>query len=449
MPSVSKKADHVVDVSGEETFDILRSGQRVDTPVGPGVIVDITVQGGRYGDRLELEPPAVTVKLDDPEPGQPDQVVVCICKLGLDNQQHEAILRKEFGRLWPPITEEIPEDTHMLVDLNKKETEEVRSRFEKLSSSAHRVASVALRYRRQRRLYADYIKLALDTEPVIDSVSAIHPGVVVTGIEGSDLQDGAAVVLQDMKVEGPEGEDNRVFLVLYSPDKDLMKRLTIPEDAKFMGHDGEDATGYTPTVYDPMRLDSTELHPIRILPNSYLPKNPNYPSSITDTVWRPTVRQTPVRFYQTKEAGGFERAPDDNANRWPPTPHVNFPTPDTVNPPEDSKPQKRGQQAFDPADQPLDIPPMDDEKMEALAMEFWAAYQKKREEKLPGHGSTLDLDILDFADIFQARKEMKDEQMLHLFNYMVQIGMFQPSMVEIYVNHQDDKFTWKNIRTHY
>jgi len=448
MPTDQKQADHAVDVSGEETFDVLRIGQRVETPLGPGIIADIAVQASRYGDKIELEPPAITVKLDDPDPGEPDEVVVCMCKLGLEDSKHEAILRKEFGRLWPPITDEIPEDTHMLVDLNKKETEEVRSRFEKLSSNAHRVASVALRYRRQRRLYSDYVDLALHlAEPVIDEASNLSPGTVVTGLEGSDLNDGAAVVLQSLQLEGQEDADGRVFLVLYSPDKDLMRRLTIPEDAKFMGHDGGEATGFTPTVYDPVRLDSPELHPIRVLPDSYLPKNPNYPSSITDTVWRPTVRQTPIRYYKTREAGGFERRPDYRS--WPPVNHVNYPTPDTVNPPDETKPRKRGQQAYDPAEQPLDVPPLEDEKMEALAMEFWTGYQQQREQKLPGHGSTLDFDILDYADIFQGRKELDNEQMLHLFNYMVQIGMFQPSMMKIYINHQNDKYTWKNIRTHY
>jgi len=450
-----RDADNKVEVSDEETFDLLQIGQHVDTPIGPGVITKIGLQAGRYGDRVELEPPAITVKLDEPEPGDPDEVTVCMCKLGLNNPKHEALIRKEFARLWPPIEEKVPEDIHMLMDVNKKEEDmgKVRSRFEKQTLTAHRVASVALRYRRQRRIFQDYVKLALHfAEPAIDETGKLSPGTVLTGLEDADLGGEAGVVLKAIKLKGRDGEDaGQVYVVLYSPDSDTMRQLTLPGDSKFMGHDGGEGAGFTPTVYDPAALNSSELHPIRILPNTYLPKNPNYPSSITDTVWRPTVRQTPIRFYQTKkEAGGFQRRPDyHDPQEWPPTSTVNYPTQDTVNPPAKQRNRMRGEEAFDPNDQTPDMDEKTNQDMEDLAMKFWGDYQHYREQKIPGKGNTLDIAIEDFADVFQGRTKMDDDEMLQLFNYFVQIGMMDESLLHKYLMRQDEKFRQLNTRTHY
>jgi len=450
---VDRDADGKVEVSDDETFDLLQIGQHVETPLGPGVISRIGLQAARYGDRIELEPPVVTVELDDPEPGQPDEVNVCMCRLGLEDPKHEAIISKEFARLWPPIEEEVPEDVHMLMDVKKNEEdmEKVRSRFDQQTMTAHRVASVALRHRRQRRIYQDFVTLAMHlAEPAIDETSILEPGTVVTGVEGVDLGE-AGVVVKKMKLKGRDGEDaGQVYVVLYNPDSDTLRQLTVPEDSKFMGHDGVGATDMMPTVYDPQALDSPELHPIRILPNTYLPQNPNYPSSITDTVWRPTIRQTPIRYYKVREAGGFQRRPDyKDPQEWPPTSTVNYPTPDTVNPPGKQRTRKRGKDAYDPHDQTPDMDEKVNQKMEDLAMKFWGDYQRYREQKIPGKGSTLDIHIEDFADVFQGRTEMSDDDMLNLFNYLVQIGMMDESMLHKYLMRQDEKFRQVNLRTHY
>jgi hypothetical protein len=450
---MKRSAHEKVDVPGEDVFDLLQIGQHVDTPIGPGVISDIALQAARYRDRIELEPPAITVRLDDPPPGAPDEVTVCMCKLGLENPKNEALIRKEFSRLWPPITDEVPGDSHMLINDKKDngDIEHVRSRFEKQSTTAHRVASVALRQRRQRRVFLDYVELSLRlAEPIIDTVKQITAGMVVTGIEGVDKLDEAGVVLNSRNLD-ENGFPGKVYLLIYNPETDSVRQLTLPEETQFMGHDGGEATGFTPTVYDPAALNSPELHPIRILPNSYLPKNPNYPSSITDTVWRPTVRMTPIRFYQTKKKeGGFNRLPEgEGPRKWPPTRTVNFPTPDTVNPSDKTKNRKRGKDAFDPADQTPDMEADVDQKMEDLAMDFWGAYQHYREQKIPGKGNTLDIELNDFADVYQGRHEMDDEEMMQLFNYLVQIGILDASMLKKYLLRQDEKFRQLNTRTHY
>jgi hypothetical protein len=450
MPTKRRTAEQV-EVADEDTIDLLKRGLHVNTPLGKGVIEDIAIQAAKYGKRYELEPPLIQVRLDDPEEGEPQVVHVCMCKLGLEQPSHEAIIRKEFGRLWPPITDEIPEDTHMLMDLNKKDTEDIRARFEKLSTSAHRVASVAIRERRQRRVYSDYVKLAvLLVEPVIATVKELTVGMVVTAVEGLDLSEGGHVVLNTLPVEG---RDDDVYVVLYSPDADLLQHVTLDDDDKFMGHPGEEATGFTPTVYDPAALDSSELHQIRILPDSYLPKNPNYPSSITDTVWRPTVRQTPIRFYQTKE-GAWERKPGQPRGEWPPTDLTNYATPDTTNPDDPEvnpnyRPPKLGKDAYDPSMQWPDVEPTFDEKMEELRTELWRGYQGDREEKIPGWGNTLDLDFLAYFKAFVGKKELDPEEAFKLLNYMVIKEDIGEGVLKTWQQMLNNTFTLRDLRTHF
>ncbi len=118
-----RSAGNDVMVAEDDMFPILETGQHVDTPDGPGTIIDMALHAGRYGDRIELEPPVVTVELDD-EDANPRRIQVCLCRLGLEDGEHEAILSKEFDRLWPPVDDEIPESAHQLVDVDTVEGEE-------------------------------------------------------------------------------------------------------------------------------------------------------------------------------------------------------------------------------------------------------------------------------------------------------------------------------------
>ncbi len=461
---VKVTADHNVDVAPSEVFDLLRRGQPVETPLGPGVVHDIGLQAAPYGKRIELEPPAITVRLDDPEEDQPQDVMVCMCKLGLEDKQHEAIIGKEFSRLWPPLTNEVAEDTHMLVDLDNKTTEEVRARFEEAVANVSRVASTGARYRQQRQLYADFVRLALDSgEAIIDEAGELDEGTVLEGLEGVNLGDGHAVVLQSLTLD-EEDESKRAYLVLYSPDKDVLQQVSVPEENNFMGYDGGESSGFLPTVYDPAALDSPELHPIRILPNTYLPRNPNYPSTITDTVWRPTVRQTPIRFYETREAAyptqpGYEHDTLGHGN----PPYVNFPSPDTLMPEEKSngepnpqyKPHKVGPQAYDPAEQPLDVEPYEDKKMQELFEEFWTAYQLDRESKPMGKPGLMNMHLCTFMIPFaKAQGWEKDgkfdvEEPLKLLNYMVQIGVIDKSLPEYFLTRYQRYLTGVDFRTQF
>jgi antirestriction protein len=102
-------------------FSLLRVGDEVGTPDGDAVVYEIAIHGGDYGERMELEPPAVFVKMKD-EAAVPPIRQVCVCVLTLPNTVHEKLLSKELDRLWPPVDDDIPEEAHMLVDPNKEES---------------------------------------------------------------------------------------------------------------------------------------------------------------------------------------------------------------------------------------------------------------------------------------------------------------------------------------
>jgi hypothetical protein len=99
-------------------FPLLRVGDEVGTPDGDATVHEIAIHGGSYGDRVELEPPAIFVKMKD-EANIPAVRQVCMCVLNLADTVHEKLLSKEMDRLWPPIDEGIPEEAYMLVDPDK------------------------------------------------------------------------------------------------------------------------------------------------------------------------------------------------------------------------------------------------------------------------------------------------------------------------------------------
>lgn len=450
-----------VDVANEDTFTLLKKGQQVETPLGPGVIVDIEIQAGRYGKRVEIEPPAVTVKLDDPEEGDPDRIVVCMCKLGLEDDEHEAIIKKEFSRLWPPLTEDVPEDTHMLVNVHKEGAlVEFQGIVNQIISAQIEGANCEKLHRDAFRRYADLSEFFVD--PVTDDDAGLSPGMVLNNLEGLDLEDGKAIVLKMNEIEDEEGgSETQAVIYLTGPEK--VKVVRLPQEVQFDGHDGGEAVGITPTVYDPLRVDSPELHQIRILPDSFLPKNPNYPSSLTNTIWRPTVRQTPIRFYsvddtmskkdkQTREAGGFEHKPEQpplGGHYWPPKDYTNYPTPDTVLPPEQMPEIWRGPLLYMRPEEQESIPPMDP-VMEQAALMFWNDYQDWRNTYIPGKRSREDETVENFMDIWRHNVGLDENEMLEFLGYMTHIvGMFPRSVYDTYADHLGRMKQSVMYRTHY
>lgn len=432
-----------VDVANEDVFTLLKNGQEVDTPLGPGVIVDIEVQAGKYGDRIEMEPPVVTVQLDDPSDGDPDRIVVCICKLGLKDKEHEAIIHKEFARLWPPITDEIPEDTRMLVDVEeefKKKSSAFRERVAELSGGAASPEKV-------RQACAEYVHLSYALVPFRGAaISDLNPGVVVTDLEGFDLSGHPGIVLKSE----PSATTPTVHVVLYLPDTDDIKQVKVPSDASFVGVDAGEEIGVVPTVYDPERLHSPELHPIRTLPDSYLRRDPNYPSSITN-IWRPTLRVTPMRYYNTRQ-GGIPFKPENDPDKephWPPEDYTNYPTPDFV-PQGPEMPEYKSGPALYEYDKSRRHPESvlnsikENKKLADEAVDFWKEYQAAQPSDVH-----LKYDLHDFADMYAEEGNKSEEHMVDLLAYMYSMGLITMQALNGYIDHLATKATTLNTRTHF
>lgn len=431
-----KRADNV-DLSSDKAITLLRRGQAVQTPVGPGHIDDIEIQAAQYGKKIELEPPSISVKLDKPKAGQPNIVTVCMCKLGLEDPGHETIIKKEFSRLWPPITDEIPEETMMLID-HQEEFQKKTGEFLRRVESATAQDSV--------ELLQQYCELANMVEGVRCAAQALSPGAVIRDLEGVDLGGEDAVIL----TVDPSGDDVRVKMFL--PSSDQLKVVKVPSSSKTVSREPE--VGVVPEMYDTMRLQSPELHDIRTLPDSYLRQDPNYPSSIRD-IWRPTMRVTPVRFYNYRDAGFPFKPENDPAEErhWPPTDYTNYPTPDTVrHEPTDQPEPIFGIQlyGYDPEkrhpgqEDEFELAINDDKKLQDLAADFWKQYQAAQ-----AHDVHLRPDVQDFADVYAAKNEMDEYEITDLIAYMTAKGILQKSTVEKFLDHRFTKNKTLNTRTHY
>ena len=418
-----------VDTANEEVFSVLKIGQNVSTPIGKGIIVDIEIQAGRYGDRIELEPPAITVELTKPKKDQPKRVVVCMCKLGLADKEHEAILRKEFSRLWPPITDDIPEETRMLVDVSKEFSQEVSS-FKKRLWNMQLSASAGLDITAlQRAAYVTYVQLATQLPSSSMCVAKLEPGSVVSELGGESFGESAVVLLQV-----PSGDAESKVLV-YLPETNELKFIVVPNDAESVVHETE-PVGLVPTVYDEQRVHE-DIPAIRTLPNSYLPPDPNYPSSITQTIWRPTRRMTPIRYYNVKKGGApmsLERElQPGHRQQWPPRDTVNYPVPDSVPLNTQDPPYRSGVEVYEydpehrgPNAEPL-IPSTPELKTQALL--FWRGYQLAREHRtVSGEPAHLNLSVDQYAAVFAAENSMDLKQIWLLLRYMAQHNFFTQSV---------------------
>lgn len=250
-----------LDEEAGDTFALLEIGDKVTTPEGPGEVVDIALHGADYGDgRVELEPPAITVKLEDGS-----EVVTCPCVLELDDDENTSLLHSEYERLWPPV-DDLPGDAHQLIDDEKIE--------EKMKSE-------------RSRLDKRYMRAQKWATHVITAEGPLVPGTVLEELEGVDLGKGAVVVEVDTV-----GDEQTVKL--YMPETEDTKTVKLPLDSTYRALDTPEKKPAKNTVYDEQVLESGEPEgAIRWVPDSYMPKNPNYPSNLTDVLWRPTYRQYP------------------------------------------------------------------------------------------------------------------------------------------------------------
>jgi hypothetical protein len=93
----------LVDVAPEGVATFLQLGDVVNTPEGPGKVVDIALNLADYNGDVQLEPPTIVVKLD-----AGPVIHVCLCGLDFGDEFINQRVHDEFSRLWPPM-DTVPE----------------------------------------------------------------------------------------------------------------------------------------------------------------------------------------------------------------------------------------------------------------------------------------------------------------------------------------------------
>lgn len=392
-----------------DVFTLLEIGDKVDTPDGPGEVVNIALHGADYGDdRLELEPPAISVKLEDGT-----ETTVCPCVIELEDEDLTDLLHDEYNRLWPPM-DKLPGDAQRLVDDEKLEHE--RDNFSKRFMRAYRLADE----------FATHLTTA---------AGPLAPGMVLEDLEGVELGDKGAVVVE-VNVQG-----NDQTVKLYFPDTEETKTVKLSVDSEHRALEqvpGESSDG---KVYDTDVLDEGEVEGlIRWVPDSYIPKNPNYPSTLSDALWRPTYRQWPqypgLTYGSAEEDDDMQRKADygspydyEDAERDDPY----YTEDDWFDFPQITE-QDVVEEDWDPDTQPsperlyenpiaLFDPEKSPKKMFDLASHLWEEYQTYRHKKVPGvtwdHGN---MPFTAYCFVFMQTHEVRIPEMNELWDYMESIG---------------------------
>ncbi len=379
-----------------KVYPLISIGDKVTTPDGPGEVIDIALNWADYGDRQEMEPPIVTVQLKD---GQ--ELATCMCSVELEDEELTDFLQEEYRRLWPPV-EELPGNAESLVDDEKLE---------------QRVSFMRKYLRPGRR------------------TARLEPGQVVKDLEGVDVGSGAVVL--DVTVES----DGQQKVKLFLQDSKAVQEVKLPGDSAYREEGPKPTKEIEDTVYDPAAVGQGYGVTTRGLPDSYLAPNPNYPSSMSDALWRPTYRQTPpFRYYaenkmkrkknrRSKRAyvgydHGYTHEKDDPylaENDWlDVSPEESIRIVDETElvavPPGYN--QDNPIRLFDP--NPGEDYPIEFFNMASL---WWEDYQTYRHKKVPGiTWSHENAPFADYSVIFMKQHCLDIPDMRELIQYMVDIG---------------------------
>jgi hypothetical protein len=132
----------------------------------------------------------------------------------------------------------------------------------------------------------------------------------ITDLEGHDLGAHGAVVV---RIDG-----ERMTLSILDSDKQIT--VDLPEDDQVAVHVDFDAIEPSPGIVDLDAIDSDELNNIRSLPLWWGPRDPNYPSTLTQVMWEPSplwrrmdkrvwagYEEEPVRYIPIEAAVGRGR----------------------------------------------------------------------------------------------------------------------------------------------
>jgi hypothetical protein len=282
-------------------------------------------------------------------------------------------------------------------------------------------------------------------------------GQTITALEGVDLEGNEAVVLSAKVLPA---EDSRL-VILFFPALGSVKEYRVPLASTVTVKEETDYTIPNSSV-DELRLKSPERSQLPIrnnIPDSFYPTDPNYPSTITDVLWRPTMRRTPYpRFYNYQDPRKEKVMRRRNRNRphfdnrrvqgqrKPRRKHAYYPygpaTPDTDTdrPRRYNFPTRRsvdGNPSFPPPDPRVFDPDLVTPELIKRAVAFWQGYQDKRHKVLsgiPGLGSRTGLPLEKWAVIFQKEHTLSTPAMDQLWHYMMGIDWVTAS---VYRNWQD------------
>lgn len=118
-------------------------------------------------------------------------------------------------------------------------------------------------------------------------------GDVITDLEGYDFGDEGAVVV---KVRGDD-----VDLVRVDNNETFTVSL---DELEFSAEDHEPSPEIESSWYDKQTYEQgPKVEDIRTLPDYWLPRDPNMPSTMTDVTWRPEnrYRRWQQRYYSVEE----------------------------------------------------------------------------------------------------------------------------------------------------
>lgn len=234
----------------------------------------------------------------------------------------------------------------------------------------------------------------------------MKPGTIVTDIEGLDLGPDGAVVIA---VDGDEVELARL---------DTKEIVTVDiGKADYAAEDAEQGTGIDPRQYDESAMEGGELHNIRSLPTYWGPRDPNYPSTLTDVSYRPEPlwRRMMQRHYSVEEPKMPRKRTQRRAEPIPSMDPVPF---------RETRPTPVKTDYGLPAPMRLDCwvdkdnQAIPTNELVATTLLFWNGYRQKRTTHLPEVGSRKSLDILDWCLIFMERMDFTVNQMNLLLEFM-------------------------------
>lgn len=138
---------------------------------------------------------------------------------------------------------------------------------------------------------------------------ALKRGDKISSYEGVDFAGNKYAIVLDFD----PAEDGKAFLSLYFPESKSARKYKVSTESNAAvvptsyDEKGDSEDGYVipSSEVDNLRAKSPgsmDMKPNRSFqPDSYFPEDPNYPSTMTDVLWRPELRWTPFpRFYNTR-----------------------------------------------------------------------------------------------------------------------------------------------------